>query len=32
MYLLVYIDDLILTGKDMSIISTFISQLHHEYV
>ncbi|GJS04403.1 retrovirus-related pol polyprotein from transposon TNT 1-94 [Tanacetum coccineum] len=31
MYLLVYVDDLILTGNDESVIATFTSRLNHEF-
>ena len=31
MYLLVYVDDLILTGNDETTITTFISRLNHEF-
>lgn len=31
MYLLVYVDDLILTGNDESIITTFVSHLNREF-
>ncbi|KAI3785937.1 hypothetical protein L1987_45063 [Smallanthus sonchifolius] len=31
MYLLVYVDDLILAGNDENVIHTFISHLHHEF-
>ncbi|GJV27675.1 retrovirus-related pol polyprotein from transposon TNT 1-94 [Tanacetum coccineum] len=31
MYLLVYVDDLILTGNDESVIATFTSHLNHEF-
>ena len=31
MYLLVYVDDLILTGNDETIIRTFVSRLHREF-
>nr|KAJ0214373.1 hypothetical protein LSAT_V11C400171290 [Lactuca sativa] len=31
LYLLVYVDDLILTGSDTSVISSFVTQLHAEF-
>ena len=31
MYLLVYVDDLLLTGNDETAIATFISRLNHEF-
>ncbi|GKF81129.1 uncharacterized mitochondrial protein-like protein, partial [Tanacetum coccineum] len=31
MYLLVYVDDLILIGNDESVIATFTSRLNHEF-
>ena len=30
-YLLVYVDDLILTGNNKKFISSFIAKLHHEF-